>query len=194
MRPLNVLDLGNVLLRVDWQVFVRGARALVPEADPQELLAFCTGPEKHDLDRGWLAPLRFFELLARRLGAARPRELAAGLLQPWTDIFTVLPGAPEAVARLASEGELWLLSDTDPAHLARALNDHPFLRRFDRYLLSYAQGRVKTDPGAFAPLLAEVRRGRAVRFFDDRPDIVALAREAGIETVLFEGWAAIQSR
>ena len=186
--PLNVLDLGNVLLRVDWQGFVRGACRALPEADPALLLRWCTSPEKLELDRGWLAPLAFLERLGRRVGVADPRLAALELLEPWTDIFTVLPGGPEAVARLAAQGELWLLSDTDPAHMARALNDHPFLRGFDRYLLSYARGCVKTDVGAFEPLLAELRAGRSVRFFDDRPDIIAAARAAGVDAVLFEGW------
>jgi len=190
VEPLHVLDLGNVLLRVDWQVFARGARELLPGADPEQLLAFCVGPEKLQLDRGRLSPLGFLELLARRLGAPEPEAVAPALLGPWTDIFTVLPGAPEAVERLALAGELWLLSDTDPAHVTRALNDHPFLRRFDRYLLSFAEGRVKTDPGAFELLAAEVRRGRGVVFFDDREDIVAIARDLGVPTVLFTAWDA----
>jgi glucose-1-phosphatase len=193
-RRLEVFDLGNVLVRVDVAPFVDAVLAAIPGADPDFVRTWVTtGPAKLALDRGLAAPRRFLRELTGRLGAS---EVAPALYEPWTAQFTALPEAAGALAALAEAGtELWLLSDTDPAHFARCLNDHAFLHRFDRFLLSYDRGLVKTDPGAFVELLAEQAAGRPVRFHDDRPDIIEAARGAGLSgALLFEGWESWTER
>lgn len=187
-RDLLVLDLGNVLVRVDWDPFVRDVVARIPGIDPAAVRSFLQGDEKMELDRGALSPLGFLSALAGRLGAGDPPGVAQDLLGPWTGVFSGMPGASEAVLHFRADQELWMLSDTDPSHFARVLDDWPFLRVFDRYLLSFELGRVKTDPGAFDAIAAEQARGRRVHFLDDRDDIVAAAREAGVDAILFSGW------
>lgn len=186
---LDVFDLGLVLVEVDFERFVAGVRSSAPSADPAVLRAVPDHPDKHALDRGRLAPWPFAERLIERLGA--PPGLTADLvLSAWTDIFpATLPGAADAIGSLGDR-ERWLLSDTSPLHLARCLDQHPLVRSFDRYLLSYARGRLKADPGGMEPLAEQVRAGRTVRFFDDRPDNVAAARHVGVQAHLFTTWSA----
>lgn len=182
MRPLLVLDLGNVLVDVDFGRFAArfaGARSV------EAILAECRdGPRKLAHDRGEIAPRVFVREVAAWLGAP-PEAVAAA----WSDIFRPTAGAAERVAALAGRCELWLCSDTDPLHFARVLDDHPVVRRFDRYLLSYARGLLKRDPGAFAPVAAEAATGRPVLFVDDVAANVEAARAAGVPAVVFTAWA-----
>jgi len=185
-RPLHVFDLGGVLVDVDFERFVQAVLARDPSAEPAALRAFCAGPRKLGLDKGRVTPLAFLAALVQELApSAGPAD---SLLHAWTDIFLPVPRTAEVLASLSPRSELWLLSDTDPAHFAWILDHFPCVRGFDRFLLSYARGMVKGEPGAFAPLVEQVHAGRRVRFYDDRPDNVAAARAVGLDARLFEGW------
>ncbi len=187
-RPLHVFDLGGVLVDVDFERFVQAVLARDSGAEPARLRAFCAGPRKLALDRGRVTPLAFLDALVRELApAAGPAD---SLLDAWTDIFLPVPRTAEVLGSLAARSELWLLSDTDPAHFARILDDFPCVRGFHRFLLSYVRGMVKGEPGAFEPLVEQAHAGRRLRFYDDRPGNVDAARAAGLDAQLFVGWDA----
>jgi FMN phosphatase YigB (HAD superfamily) len=120
--------------------------------------------------------------------AAPPNE---EILDAWTDIFSLKQGAQVFLARYRLKYTLWLMSDTDPAHFISAINRFPLLRNFDRYIVSYRQGLLKRDPGAFRELSEVVARGRRVVFVDDLEINIAAARANGIDGVLFESWEAL---
>lgn len=186
MRPLLVLDLGNVLIHVDFQRFVRR----YADRDRGEALrALWHSDLKRALDRGERAPRDWLRDLAGALGRPAPSldEVAAA----WVDVFRPMDGIEARIDAFARRYELWLLSDTDPLHFTSQLEACPFLRRFDRYLVSYARGRVKADPGAFDEVAAQVRAGRPVLFVDDLAPHVAAARAAGVPAALFTGWDAL---
>lgn len=181
-HTLLVLDLGGVLVDVDFSRFVDAVREVDPGASPDQLLEACQGPAKGALDRGRISPRAF---LAQLPTAAAPESL----MPAWTGIFAARPAAEAALASLGAY-ERWMLSDTDPAHFLRVLNDHAYLRTFDRYLLSYDRGLIKGDKGSFDPLVARRNAGWTVRFWDDRLDLVEAARSHGIDARLFTTWDA----
>jgi FMN phosphatase YigB (HAD superfamily) len=184
-RPLDVWDLGGVLVDVDFGRFSRRVLAADPNADERFLLGVPGLPIKGALDRGQTTPRAFAEAV---LAGAGCRLGVEELLDCWADIFTARAAATDWLA--ASDAELWLLSDTDPVHIARVDRDWPTMSCWSRRLLSYEVGRIKVDPGAFEPLVAEVRAGRTVRFFDDREDNIAAARAAGVPAWRFTTWEA----
>jgi FMN phosphatase YigB (HAD superfamily) len=188
-RPLDVWDLGGVLVDVDFERFVRAVLATDPGADAAFLRSVPALPLKADLDRGRVAPAAFADAVLAGSGARIGRD---GFLAAWADIFTPRPEAVAWLEASRATHELWLLSDTDPVHIARVDRDWPTGDLWSRRLLSFEQGRIKIDPGAFEPLAEQVRRGRAVRFFDDREDNVEAARAAGVPALVFTDWAGFR--
>jgi len=187
-QDVLVFDLGGVLVDVAFERFTTAVGTLAPTVDADVLSSWCDGPRKRDLDCGRIPPLRFVGELAAALDLDADPEL---LLDAWTDIFDGRPAAEATLAELRRGGaELWMLSDTDPSHFQRVLADLPWLREFDRYLLSFERGRLKREPGGMAPLAREVERGRRVLFWDDREDNVAAAIDAGVDGRLFTTWAS----
>jgi FMN phosphatase YigB (HAD superfamily) len=184
MRPLLVLDLGNVLIHVEFQRFA--ARFADRRAPDVILATWCQGARKLAYDRGEVAPAAWIGDIVKWLG--QPRVTRAEVAAAWVDIFRPMAGVATRMARFAERYELWLCSDTDPLHFAHALNSYAFLRRFDRYLLSFARGALKREPGAFADVAAQVASGRRVAFVDDAPANVEAARAAGVPAALFTGW------
>ncbi len=180
-KALLVFDLGGVLVDVEFPRFAHAGLDRDPDADLDELLAACASPAKADLDRGRISPREFLAQLPTR-------AKADSLFPLWSGIFAARPAAAAAALARLTSYETWMLSDTDPAHFLRVLNDHPYLRGFDRYLLSYDRGLIKGDEGSFDPLIAKLNDGWTVRFWDDRPELVDAARSHGIDARLFTTW------
>ena len=183
LPDLVVFDLGRVLIDVDFERFVHAIGH--DEAARAALRAFTSGDDKLSSDRGEISPR---ELAQRAIDLTSINVQADKFLRAWVDIFRPFSRARRAIAALRGRTELWMLSDTDPLHFHRAFEDYDYVRGFDRYLLSYVEGRLKRDTGAFEPLAERARAGARVVFIDDVADHVERARAAGVDAVLFRAW------
>jgi glucose-1-phosphatase len=186
-RPPLVLDLGNVLVTLDFERFVQGAAVRSPR--PADVIRdrYILGEPKRRYERGGISCAEFFTEMATWLDWPSGGE--ASLREVWCDIFAAVPGAERAVSSLVGDWELWLLSDTNPSHLAWCLARWPWLGSFSRRFVSHEQGRLKAEPGGFAAIVASADAGeRPPIFYDDLPHNVEAARRAGIDGRLFESW------
>lgn len=186
-RPPLVLDLGNVLVDLDFEHFVQGAAATSPRPAGDIRARYIAGESKRRFERGEVATDAFFAEMAAWLAWPAGRE--DELVTIWCDIFTATPGAQDALERLARTWPVWMLSDTNPAHLDWCLGRWPWLARCERRFVSYDHGRLKAETGGFAPVLAAAGGARPV-FYDDLPANVSAARAAGLDARLFTGWHA----
>lgn len=187
LMSIILLDIGNVLVTVDFMRFCRAiARDPIAGAD-EVFLKYCSGELKDKLETGWVAPLEYLAVLARD-PLARVMPLS-DIRQHWQDIFEPLDGAVEAVALLRQSHLLWIMSDTDPLHFTFLLNHYPLLRSADRYYLSFEHGTMKTSVDAFSHVLAS--SGRSADEFvliDDKAVNCASASQAGIRSIQFQNW------
>ncbi len=182
-----LLDVGNVLVSVNFMRFCR-AVAVEPVAGADELFRkYCGGELKNQLETGWVAPLEYLAIIA---GDPLSRVMSLQeIRQYWQDIFELLEGAVEAVSLLKESHSLWIMSDTDPLHFTFLLNNYPLLRSVDRYYLSFEQGKMKTTVDAFTSILQS--SGRSADEFlliDDKAVNCASASQAGIRSIQFQNW------
>ncbi|MEI6652759.1 MAG: HAD family hydrolase [Chlorobiaceae bacterium] len=182
-----LLDIGNVLVTVDFMRFCR-AVAIDMNAGPEEIFRkYCAGELKEKLETGWIGPLEYLAMIARDPQA---KSMSLNVLkQHWQDIFEPLEGAVEAVRYLKEKHSLWIMSDTDPLHFTFLLNNYPLLRSADRYYLSFEHGKMKTSVEAFSHVLDSSRCG-AEEFIliDDKEENGVSAAKAGIRSILFQSW------
>lgn len=183
-RPPLVLDLGNVLVSLDFERFVR--RAAERSGRPADLVRdrYILGEPKRRYERGAIDCEAFFDEMAGWL--VWPGTMAE-LREIWSDIFVPFPGAEAALQRLSADWSLWLLSDTNPTHLAWCLARWPWLEVCERRFVSHEQGCLKSEPEGFAPVMAAAD-GTTPIFYDDLPHNVEAARRAGLDGRLFTGW------
>lgn len=185
-------DLGDVLVRLR---FARCPQALcrLSGRTPAEI-----GPDARLFldDRGLaysagqMAPDTFLAELAREFGAPQlDRGLVAAawcaIFDPWPEMERVAEDA------LASGAMVWLLSNTDPMHIAYLWPKMPILAQMDGLHLSYEVGVNKPDPRYFELFLQ--RTGFAAAdciYFDDRADNVAAAARLGFRAHLHTGEVA----
>ncbi len=186
-----LLDIGNVIVSVDFGPFCRAVARDGADRGGQLRQRYCQGPLKDRVDRGLVAPGAFLHMLAADpLTVDRP---AAFFRTAWQKIFTPVPGSGEAIRQLGATHEIWIMSDTDPLHFAHLLDAYPVMRGHDRYFLSYEHGWLKREAGAFRHLLD--RSGGLMPedflLIDDRPSNVATCTAAGMQAILFDGWAGV---
>jgi FMN phosphatase YigB (HAD superfamily) len=189
VSPMSIilLDIGNVLVTVDFMRFCR-AIAIDPSAGADEIFRkYCIGELKEKFETGWIAPLDYLAIIARdSLVKAIPFD---EIKLHWQDIFAPLDGAVDAVKLLQERYSLWIMSDTDPLHFTFLLNHYPLLRSADRYYLSFEHGQMKTGVAAFAHVLES--SGSSTDEFiliDDKAVNCASALQAGIRSIEFRNW------
>jgi len=182
-----LLDIGNVLVRVDFMRFARSVAVPEEGAAEEVFRKYSAGPEKAAFDTGRIGPGEFLSILS---SDPLVRSMTEGeLALRWEGIFSPLPGAAEGVAALARRARIWIMSDTDPLHFDRLLSSVPELRGRERYYLSYEHGFLKSSPDAFRHVLADsgVPAGRCT-LIDDRRENCRAAESAGMRAVRFTSW------
>ena len=183
-----LLDIGNVLVKVDFMPFCCAVCRDAESGAARLMARYCQGELKDRHDTGRIASFDYLDMIAADPLTLDlpPRQLRLA----WQDIFTPLPGSEAAVGQLRQRHELWIMSDTDPLHFAFLLDRFPLLRTMDRYLLSYEHGWLKRSPEAFryALELAGGRDASGLLLIDDRQVNIGSCRSVGINSILFRSW------
>ena len=180
MKKALLIDLGNVLVRFDHELTVRRLAEAAKLPDLGSLRSALYGPLEREFDLGRIGAQEFFRAVESSVGLP---QMADDIWFPaWRDIFEPIPDALALLPRLASGTRTVLVSNTNALHWEGVLAVAPIHRLVDATALSYQLGAVKPDPRIFhhALGLAGVSAAEAV-FADDRPSLVAAARELGID-------------
>lgn len=183
-----LLDIGNVLVDVDFMTFCRkvsrngevGAEAIYGR--------YCASELKNRFDKGAIAPSSYLETIA---GDPDTRAVCMHELKTaWQNIFVPKPDVSDSVGEILRDHRVWIMSDTDPLHFTRLLNTLPVLRAAERYWLSFERGYLKREPEAFQELLSVSGRNAGdFVLIDDREDNCRAAATAGIRAVRFRNWS-----
>jgi glucose-1-phosphatase len=182
-----LLDIGNVIVSVDFDPFCRKVARDAVDGPPVISGRYCEGALKDRMDRGLVGPGEFLGMLA---DDPETVDGPPGFFRSaWQRIFTPVPGSVDAIAQLGERHEIWIMSDTDPLHFAYLLDTYPVMRGHDRYFLSYEHGLLKRDPDAFRHILESsgLEPGRFI-LVDDRPANLESCRRSGIAGILFSSW------
>ncbi len=181
--PVILLDLGNVLVKLD---FARGLARLLRLAGPgapaiSDPAQVFLAPAALAFNRGDLEPEAFLRSLAEHLDV--PEARLGELSQAWSDIFDPWPEMESLADELLASHRVYLLSNTDALHLAYLLPRMPVLGRLSGLHLSFEARAIKPDQRFFELALRRWALDPArCLFIDDRSEHCAGARSAGIES------------
>jgi putative hydrolase of the HAD superfamily len=180
------LDLGNVILNLDFRPFHLRMQALTGLNERQLRAAIMAGSLMSDYETGRLTDAEFHEEICRRVSVEIPFK---SFCEIWSSIFvpaTLIPD--ELLAGLAKSYQLWALSNTNRLHFEFIQGRYSFVRRFRGCVLSHEVGAMKPDERIFMDALR--RAGAAASealFVDDQLPNVEAARRLGIEAFQFLG-------
>jgi len=157
-----------------------------------------------ELWRRWLlsVPVRQFET-----GQIDAPAFAAGVIaefglavepQQFLDSFVswptgLYPGTLELLERIPRRYQRALLSNSNPLHWPRVLDEMGLGVAFDNHFVSHLTGRIKPDPEAFEHVLESLDcRPSQVLFFDDNLLNIEAAQKLGMHAVRVRGLVEAQ--
>jgi putative hydrolase of the HAD superfamily len=174
-----LFDVGGVLVEVSGVDRLRGWTN--PSHSDEDVWRLWLGSGTvRAFEAGAIEALDFAESLISELGLpVEPPELLDEFVR-W--IPGLLPGARELLDDLVAGVGRATLSNSNPLHWPRIMDDMGLRDRFDTHFVSHLTGRVKPDPEAFEHAVAGLGcRPGAVVFVDDNAINVDAARRLGIE-------------
>ncbi len=183
-----VLDLGGVIVNLDYGRSLRAFQALIPELDPG---TFCG--KEHQLpfysryEVGAISSEEFYFDLMQYYGVKIDFET---FCQSWNAMILDLPkNRWQRISRLSASTRLFLFSNINSLHEKRLyevhqeISDTPFDSIFEKVYFSHQMGMRKPDPKAFQRILDEnqLTPDRTL-FIDDSEHHVEGARSIGIRS------------
>lgn len=184
-----VFDVGNVLLAWDTRRLLADHLPAGLDADLFRRSIF-EHPDWVELDRGALDEEEAVARFVERTGAGV--ELVRRLVHESKAQLTPMPESLALLEELHGERvRLFCLTNMSHGTWEYLRPRHGFWARFERIVVSAQIGLVKPDAAIYRHLLATTGIDAATTaFFDDRPDNVAAARDAGIRAHRFEDAAS----
>lgn len=192
MAKTPLLDLGNVVIQVDFRPFLEWLAAKAG-GDIQRFAPLLRSSLFYDLEFGNISPAEF----TRRLGALYGVEISLAELEE--RFCAIFPGLVEGIEPLMDElllaGPVYCLSNTNEIHLSYLRRHYPIMEKFTKIFASHEMSKRKPYPGIYLDVAEELGLDPGnVIFFDDVHANVEGALKAGLEAHVFEGVAGMRER
>lgn len=185
-----LFDLGGVIINID---FERTLHALMPHLQPNHWHSLHTWqqlsqqPFFYAYETGQIDTSSFYQHL---LGYTKADCQIQHIEQAWMALLLDIPAARiELLQYLRQQGyQLWLLSNTNPAHIERIqqmlhAQFHTDLSKlFDRLFLSYEIGLTKPNPSIYQYVLQATKQAaHNILFLDDSLANLKAAQDLGFQ-------------
>jgi FMN phosphatase YigB (HAD superfamily) len=175
-------DLGNVLLRVEWQLLVARLAEKSPYAADKISRLLREDPQPAAYELGAVTSAKFFAHLKKLLkykGTAR--ELRAAFSQ----IFTPLSEHIALAALLAPHYPLALISNTNEAHILHAESAYSFFSLFPTRIYSHQVKMMKPNRNIYEAARAALGNTDPLEilFIDDLEANILAASKLGWQTI-----------
>jgi len=182
---LLLFDLGGVL--VTWNGVkglqeYSGGKMTMEEAR----LFWMTSEWVRKFERGWCTASEFVSGVLTELDFHISEEQIIEGFHRWDK--GPMPGAFEFLTELRSHYKLACLSNNNEFHWDRLKKKYRAESFFDKCYLSHEIGMIKPDPEIYDFVIKDLGISPSeILFFDDNPECVEAAKEAGLSTCLTKG-------
>lgn len=183
-RPAYLFDIGNVIIRFDFQIAARrieesctvGADEILSRIEP------LAGP----FERGELSVEEFVEASTERIGFSGKAE---EFIEAFADIFTLNQPIADLIAELDAAGHpLFLLSNTNGIH--EPFFSHHWAEIFGRFhgaVYSHEAGHMKPDRRIFEMAIEQLDLDPASTIYiDDREENIEAGAAFGFRAIQYD--------
>jgi len=184
MKKIPLLDLGNVVVKVDFRPFLTWLTERSKEQNFEKVSRLLTSSLFYDFEFGQLSREGFTRRVGQLFEAEfSPRELE----EKFCDIFPgLVEGMEPLVDEWLAEGPVYCLSNTNEMHLSHLRAKYPLMNRFTKIFASHEMHQRKPYPGIYRDVARELNVPPAsLVFFDDVHGNVQGALRAGLDAYLF---------
>jgi len=181
-----VFDLGNTLIYFDYGYFYDGIARLEKNLNVTKIKSFIHEKKLGDrLCKGTLRPGDFFKILKKKFNL---KISYSDFIYLYSDIFwtnTQMKNFLEKIINV-KRFKVFLLSNTDPAHMNFINRNFPFVKLIKNKVLSYKVGSVKPKLTIFNYLVKKYNLNKKETvLIDDLTQNVKAAQHFGIHAIKY---------
>lgn len=168
-----LLDFGNVLIHVDWHRTIQKLNL------SDEIFEKVRLSEEHDLyERDAISTDAFYAYINSVLPKAMTMH---ELNEAWCSVLAdEVHGIDEFIKKHSTQFEIYILSNTNRAHIEYSLKKYKFLKNIKKILTSYDLQARKPEKNIYFEAAQDMgAEPSEVLFIDDREENVIGARECG---------------
>jgi glucose-1-phosphatase len=192
VNRIPLLDLGNVVVKVDFAPFFSWIAERSGGGDPRHVEKLLVSSLFYDFEAGSLSregfARRFSKLYGLEFSPAEFEERFCGIFPG------VVDGMDSLLDELAGAGPVYCLSNTNEVHLEFLRARFPVMNKFTRIFASHEMGKRKPYPGIYRDVARDLDLPPAsLLFFDDLQSNVAGALRAGLEARVFTGAEGVRA-
>ncbi len=178
-----VLDVGNVMVGLDFSRSQRGLEALISEPEVYLRMRRWLGKVEDHYALGEMTTEEFLQEAEREFRLDRER-----FIDIWNDIFVERAYMLPFMRELRAQGyTLAICSNTNELHMDYLQRVSPCFAEAQEIIFSYRVCALKPDPAIYHAVEAATGHAAAEHLFlDDLPENVAAARQLGWDAICFE--------
>ena len=187
-----VFDLGNVLVPFDYSVMIKKFNELKQGLGDKFADYYKSNYEIHrSYERGDIPENEFIDKMLRVLENKIDARTFCNL---FSNIFKVNDDVAGLLPQLKEKYKLVLLSNTNSIHREYGWKGYPFLKYFDKLILSYEVHAVKPEEKIYLAAEDYTKVSSSEHFFiDDILEYVDGAKKAGWDADQFTGYKKLVS-
>jgi glucose-1-phosphatase len=183
-----LFDLGNVIIRFDPEMLVKGYSPHSRIKSPNFVEYVMESPNINKYMEGKLTSSQFY-MRTKKLFRLDMRY--GDFYRVWNGIFYPYPEVEKILLEIRKKYpqiKLVLVSNTNESHYEFLAKEYGILGIFDEVVLSHEVGRQKPHPDIFKKALSAAEALPKETFYtDDRLDLIEAARSMGIRAFQFTG-------
>lgn len=186
MYKAVILDLGNVLLKFDYQIIIDSINNIDPGLGDEFAQRYYNNYHLHEqLEKDEISVEDFTKIILKWLNY---KISANEFYHIYSDMFTANKEVIELLPRLKNNYKLFLLSNTNYIHQKYGWQQYEFLKNFDKLLLSQELKARKPEQEIFKKAEKIIGFDPAEIFFiDDVAEYAEAAKLWGWDAVQFTG-------
>lgn len=177
-----IFDLGNVLIKIDYTRFLKNL-SLDGRYNEKEIYNLLVEPTSL-YEKGIIDSRTFYEKAINKISINVDYEY---FYNAWCSVASeVVEGMEEIVEKLNNVYPLYLLSNTNEAHLEYILDKFRILKYFREMFLSYKIGSMKPEQKIYKVMLEKLNvNPKEILYIDDKLENLEAAKEFGIISYKF---------
>lgn len=182
-----VFDLGNVLIPFDYSIAIAKLNSYKDSLGEKFMSFYKDNYHIHrDFEKGVLSNEQFLSIMINAVDNIIDKETFCNL---YSKIFTVNEDVANLLPLLKEKYLLVLLSNTNDIHREYGWKNYPFLKYFDRLILSHEVGAVKPEEKIYKAVEAFTKKPPSEHIFiDDIKEYAEGAKKMGWDAIQFTGY------
>ena len=190
---IPLLDLGNVILKVDFNPFLKWISENSETKDLEKIYSFHQSSLYYDFEFGNIGTKEFIERMRKMLnGKFSEEEFCAHFCNIMPSL---MDGMGATLEKLRKSGNLYCLSNTNELHYNHFMEKYKNeLSLFTNIYASHKLRKRKPYPGIYREVARQIStEPQNIIFFDDVEANVTGAQRAGLEAYLFKDASQVES-